>query len=89
MWNYIMPLLHRKIKDKMSWKNIFRDDNEFNEKSIIGFIAFMILCVLFFIDFVFTIGGNIYEIDDSIYDTLLWIIIGCFGISGIEKLTKK
>ncbi len=24
-----------------NWKEIFRDDNEWNEKSIIGFVAFM------------------------------------------------
>mgnify|MGYP003145003340 FL=1 len=30
----------------MSWKQIFKDDNDWNEKSIIGFIAFLLMCVI-------------------------------------------
>ena len=26
--------------------NIFKDDNNWNEKSIIGFIAFLIMCII-------------------------------------------
>ena len=39
------------------WKEIFKDDNDWNEKSIIGFVAFMVLLVILFIDVVFTVGG--------------------------------
>ena len=30
----------------MSWKEIFKDNNEYNEKSIIGFCAFLIMTVV-------------------------------------------
>ena len=30
--------------------NIFKDNNDWNEKSIIGFIAFTIMCVIMIID---------------------------------------
>ena len=31
---------------KMSWKNIFKDDNQWNEKAIVGFISFLIMCIV-------------------------------------------
>lgn len=72
-----------------NWKEIFRDDNEWNEKSIIGFIAFMFLLVILFIDVVFAISDNELELSKNVYDILLWLVIGCFGISGIQKFSKK
>ena len=32
--------------------NIFKDDNNWNEKSIIGFIAFLVMCLFAFADLV-------------------------------------
>tara|TARA_R110001599_G_scaffold114103_2_gene279669 strand:- start:3199 stop:3435 length:237 start_codon:yes stop_codon:yes gene_type:complete len=72
-----------------NWAEIFKDDNEWNEKSIIGFIAFMCLLVVLFLDVVFTISGDNFEVNETVYETLLWIIIGCFGISGVQKFAKK
>lgn len=71
------------------WKKIFKDDNDWNEKSIIGFVAFMVLLVILFIDVVFTVGGDSFDVNELVYDTLLFIILGCFGISGIQKFSKK
>ena len=71
------------------WKKIFKDSNDFNEKSIIGFIAFSICMVIIFFDVLFTIGGRNFEINNIIYDSLVWIVIGCFGISGVQKFAKK
>jgi hypothetical protein len=72
-----------------NWKEIFRDDNEWNEKSIIGFIAFMFLLMILFLDLIFAICDDKLELSKHIYDILLWLIIGCFGISGLQKFTKK
>jgi len=72
-----------------NWKEIFRDDNEWNEKSIIGFIAFMVLLVVIFVDLIFAVSDITLVVNQSIYDALLWLVIGCFGISGIQKFSKK
>lgn len=72
-----------------NWKEIFRDDNEWNEKSIIGFIAFMFLLMVLFLDLIFAICDDKLELSKHTYDILLWLIIGCFGISGLQKFTKK
>tara|TARA_R100000664_G_C2682760_1_gene90055 strand:- start:91 stop:318 length:228 start_codon:yes stop_codon:yes gene_type:complete len=71
------------------WKNIFKDSNDFNEKSIIGFIAFSICILVIFFDVIFTISGKSFEINNIIYDSLVWIVIGCFGISGVQKFAQK
>ena len=71
------------------WKKIFKDSNDFTEKSIIGFIAFSICMVIIFFDALFTISGRNFEINKIIYDSLVWIVIGCFGISGVQKFAKK
>lgn len=71
------------------WKEIFKDDNDWNEKSIIGFVAFMVLLVILFIDVVFTVGGDSLNVNELVYETLLFIVLGCFGISGFQKFAKK
>lgn len=71
------------------WKEIFKDDNDWNEKSIIGFVAFMVLLVILFIDVVFTVGGDSLDVSELVYETLLFIVLGCFGISGFQKFAKK
>ena len=63
------------------WRNIFKDDNEWNEKSIVGFITLMVMLVVMFLDVVFTVGGTEFDLK-NIYETLLWIVLGSFGISG-------
>tara|TARA_R110000796_G_scaffold23743_4_gene67952 strand:+ start:7735 stop:7962 length:228 start_codon:yes stop_codon:yes gene_type:complete len=72
-----------------NWKKIFKDNNSWNEKSIIGFIAFMVLLVVIFVDLIFAVSDITLVVNQSIYDALLWLVIGCFGISGIQKFSKK
>ena len=42
----------------MSWKEIFKDDNKYNEKSIIGFMAFLIMTIVMVADVVTGWTGN-------------------------------
>ena len=67
----------------MSWKEIFKDDNKYNEKSIIGFCAFLIMTVVMIADVVTGWTGNDLVINEEIYNSL-----GCFGIAGLEKFAK-
>ena len=59
-----------------SWREIFKDSNDWNEKSIIGFIAFSVLLVILFLDVIFNISGRDFEVNKIIYDSLVWIVIG-------------
>ena len=69
--------------------NIFKDNNDWNEKSIIGFIAFAIMCVIMIIDLLTGYTGKDLVNNEFVYDAFVYVVLGCFGISGIEKFAKK
>ena len=69
--------------------NIFKDNNDWNEKSIIGFIAFAIMCVIMIIDLVTGYTGKDLVINEFVYDSFVFVVLGCFGVSGLEKFAKK
>ena len=68
---------------------VFKDNNDWNEKSIVGFIAFTIMCVIMIADLVTGYVGKDLIINEFIYDSFVLVVLGCFGISGIEKFAKK
>ena len=68
---------------------IFKDNNNWNEKSIIGFIAFSIMCVIMIADLVTGYVGKDLIINEFVYDSFVLVVLGCFGISGLEKFAKK
>ena len=68
---------------------IFKDNNDWNEKSIIGFIAFAIMCVIMIVDLVTGWLGRDLMINELVYDSFVFVVLGCFGISGLEKFAKK
>ena len=68
---------------------LFKDNNDWNEKSIIGFIAFALMCVIMIVDLVTGYCGKDLINNEFIYDTFVFVVLGCFGISGIEKFAKK
>ena len=69
--------------------DIFKDENEYNEKSIIGFVAFLIMCVIMVADLVSGWMGKDLVINEFVYDSFVWVVLGCFGIAGVEKFNKK
>ena len=69
--------------------NIFKDDNNWNEKSIIGFVAFLIMVLIMIADLVTGWVGKDLMINEFVYDSFVWVVLGCFGISGVEKFAKK
>jgi len=69
--------------------NIFKDNNEYNEKSIIGAIAFAIMCLIMFVDVVTGWLDRPLIINEFVYDSFVLVVLGCFGIAGLEKFAKK
>lgn len=65
--------------------NIFKDDNHWNEKAIVGFIAFLVMCVIMVADLVTGWFGRDLVINEFIYDSFTLVVLGCFGIAGLEK----
>jgi len=78
------------IKSKiMAFKDIFKDQNDVNEKSVIGFMAFAVMVVFAVMDLVTGYIGKDLVVNEFIYESFLIITLGCFGIAGLEKIFGK
>jgi len=73
----------------MSFKNIFKDDNDVNEKNVIGFMAFAVMVLFALADLVTGYVGKDLVVQEFIYNSFVIVTLGCFGIAGIEKFAKK
>ena len=70
----------------MAFKNIFKDDNNINEKNVIGFMSFAVMTITSIVDMVTGAFGNELVIQEFIYNSFVVITLGCFGIAGAEKI---
>ena len=78
------------LKNKwMAFKNIFKDDNDINEKSVVGFASFAIMVVFAAADIVTGFFGKDLVIQEFIYDSFLFITLGSFGIAEAGKIFGK
>jgi hypothetical protein len=79
----------RKRKNNM-W-SLFKDKNEINEKNIVGFASFVVMVLFAIADlvtsFIFVDGELV--INEVIYNSFVWVTLGCFGISSFEKVKTK
>ena len=75
-------------KIKYMW-SIFKNNNDWNEKTIVGFIAFVVMVCFALLDLTTGYLGKDLVINETIYNSFTWIVIGCFGIAGVEKFAGK
>ena len=68
---------------------IFKDNNEWTEKAIVGFVAFALMVVVMLVDNVSGAVGKDLIINEFVYNSFVWVVLGSFGISGVEKFAKK
>ena len=73
----------------MAFKDIFKDDNSYNEKSIIGFGGFAVMVLFATADVVTGIIGKDLVINEVVYNSFLFTTLGSFGIAGAEKVFNK
>ena len=85
-----MKKLLSNIKGKvMAFGDIFKDENDINEKSVIGFLSFAVMVLFALADLVTGYFGKDLIVSEFIYNSFLIITLGCFGIAGIEKIFVK
>ena len=70
----------------MAFANIFKDKNDINEKSVIGFMSFAIMVLFALADLITGYFGKDLVVQEFIYNSFLVITLGCFGIAGVEKI---
>ncbi len=74
---------------KRKFMDLFLDDNDVNEKAIIGFISFFFMIVFAICDLVTAFMGMELIIDDTIYTSLVVVTLGAFGISEAGRAFGK
>jgi len=47
------------------------------------------MCVIMIVDLLTGWLGRDLAINEFVYDSFVLVVLGCFGISGIEKFAKK
>lgn len=68
---------------------IFKNTNDYNEKTIIGFLSFAIMVIVMVVDVLTGFFGSELPINDFVYNSFLIVTLGSFGIAGLEKFAKK
>mgnify|MGYP003675794788 FL=1 len=78
------------LKNKwMAFKNLFDDDNKYNEKSIVGFLAFAVMVIFAVADLLTGYFGKDLVINEFIYDSFVYLVLGSFGIAEVGKIFSK
>lgn len=73
------------MSDKFS--HIFKDTNDYNEKTIIGFISFSMMVITAMLDLVTAYTGHPLNIKEYIYQSFVTITLGSFGVAGLERFS--
>jgi|TARA_R100000081_G_scaffold83177_1_gene51114 hypothetical protein len=78
------------IKQKiMAFIDIFKDENDIDEKNVIGFISFAIMVITMLVDIISGFFGHDLEVQEFIYNSFLIVTLGSFGISEAGKIFGK
>jgi len=74
---------------KNFFKQLFDDNNTINEKSVVGFLAFVMMTLFAIADIVTGSLGKDLVINEFIFNAFLWLVLGSFGIGSIDKWINK
>jgi ABC-type uncharacterized transport system permease subunit len=74
---------------KQFLKNLFDDSNTINEKSVVGFTAFVMMVITLIADIVTGIVGKAMPIHEFVFDGFMVIVLGSFGIASVDKFINK
>ena len=84
----ISCMLTKLIKYIMAFKDIFKKSNDYNEKTIIGFMSFMVMVAAIVVDLVTGYMGKALELNEYIFDAFMYITLGSFLPDVIEKFAS-
>ena len=73
----------------MAFRDIFKDSNDINEKTVVGFASFAIMTIFAIVDLVTGYVGKDLVINEFIYDSFLFITLGSFGIAELGNIFGK
>ena len=73
----------------MAFKDLFKDKNDINEKSVVGFASFAIMTLFAIADLLTGYFGKDLVINEFIYNSFVIITLGSFGIAEAGKIFGK
>lgn len=73
----------------MRFKEIFKNSNDYNEKTIIGFMSFAVMTLAMVVDLITGAMGNHLPLNEYIYNSFVIVTLGSLGIAGLEKFAGK
>lgn len=73
----------------MAFKDMFKDENDINEKSVVGFGSFAVMVIFAFADIATGFFGKDLVISEFIYNSFVVITLGSFGIAEVGKIFGK
>jgi ABC-type uncharacterized transport system permease subunit len=71
------------------FKELFKDNNDINEKSVVGFLSFTMMVIALFVDLVTGWMGKELLINEYIFNGFLVITLGSFGIASVDKYINR
>ena len=69
--------------------DIFKDSNDLNEKTIVGFASFIVMTAFAVTDLVTGYLGRELMVNEFIYNSFMYITLGAFGIAEVGKIFNK
>ena len=73
----------------MAFKDLFKDENDINEKSVVGFSSFVIMVLIALADLTTGYFGKDLVINEFVYNSFVIITLGSFGIGEAGKIFGK
>jgi tetrahydromethanopterin S-methyltransferase subunit E len=71
------------------WQKLFMDNNDLNEKAVVGFGAFIALVITLVVDLATGLMGQELPIHEFVFDGFMVITLGAFGIASVDKFINK
>lgn len=73
----------------MAFKDMFKDNNNINEKSVAGFASLAMMILFGLTDIITGLCGKELEVQEYIYNSFVIVTLGCFGIAAAGQIFKK
>jgi len=73
----------------MSFWDIFRTRNRYNEKNIVGFLSFAVMSLFATVDIITGILGRELVHSDTIFNSFVIVTLGAFGIAEAGQIFGK
>ncbi len=66
-------------------RDLFKDNNDINEKSVIGFLSFFVMVIVIFIDIFSDFTGHEVTVNEFIYNSFVYVTLVSLGIASVDK----